>query len=141
MPVGRGGLNQGKDVFARYPSLTYSTIPDGLMLALVSKQVGRNGWAVMVALCRKVYADGKLGRASAEEIARRSGLTRYQIARGMTELRDKNIIVPVVRKTADGFRKLDRSNYGHVAQYCITRDVWKLVSLDEGSRDASQQSS
>ncbi len=74
MPVGRGGLNQGKDVFARYPSLTYSTIPEGLMLALVSKQVGRNGWAVMVALCRKVYADGRLGRASAEEIARRSGL-------------------------------------------------------------------
>ena len=98
MPVGRGGLNQGKDVFARYPSLTYSTIPEGLMLALVSKQVGRNGWAVMVALCRKVYADGRLGRASAEEIARRSGLTRYQIARGMTELREKNIIVPVVRK-------------------------------------------
>lgn len=141
MPVGRGGLNQGKDVFARYPSLTYSTIPEGLMLALVSKQVGRNGWAVMVALCRKVYADGRLGRASAEEIARRSGLTRYQIARGMTELREKNIIVPVVRKTADGFRKLDRSNYGHVAQYCITRDIWKLVSLDEGSKDASQQSS
>ena len=56
-------------------------------------------------------------------------------------LRDKNIIVPVVRKTADGFRKLDRSNYGHVAQYCITRDIWKLVSLDEGSKDASQQSS
>ena len=141
MPVGRGGLNQGKDVFARYPSLTYSTIPEGLMLALLSKQVGRNGWAVMVALCRKVYADGRLGRASAEEIARRSGLTRYQIARGMTELREKNIIVPVVRKTADGFRKLDRSNYGHVAQYCITRDIWKLVSLDEGSKDASQQSS
>ena len=111
------------------------------MLALVSKQVGRNGWAVMVALCRKVYADGRLGRASAEEIVRRSGLTRYQIARGMTELREKNIIVPVVRKTADGFRKLDRSNYGHVAQYCITRDIWKLVSLDEGSKDASQQSS
>lgn len=132
MPVGRGGLTQPKDVFARYPSLTYSTIPEGLLLALVRKQVGRNGWAVMVALCCKVYADGRLGRASAEEIASRSGLSRYQISRGMTELRGKDIIVPVVRKTADGFRKLDRSNYGHVAQYCITRDVWNDIELGDG---------
>ena len=131
MPVGRGGLTKTKDVFARYPSLTYSTIPEGLMLVLVRKQVGRNGWAVMVALCRKVYSDGRLGRASAEEIASRSGLTRYQIARGMAELRDKGIIVPVVRKTADGFRRLDRSNYGHVAQYCITRDVWEGIELNK----------
>ena len=119
-------------MFARYPSLTYSTIPEGLLLALVRKQVGRNGWAVMVALCRKVYADGRLGRASAEEIASCSGLSRYQIARGMTELRGKGIIVPVVRKTADGFRKLDRSNYGHVAQYCITSDVWNDIELGDG---------
>lgn len=119
-------------MFARYPSLTYSTIPEGLLLALVRKQVGRNGWAVMVALCRKVYADGRLGRASAEEIASCLGLSRYQIARGMTELRGKGIIVPVVRKTADGFRKLDRSNYGHVAQYCITSDVWNGIELGDG---------
>ncbi|MEE0246759.1 hypothetical protein [Ellagibacter isourolithinifaciens] len=87
---------------------------------------------MMVALCCKVYADGRLGRASAEEIASRSGLSRYQISRGMTELRGKDIIVPVVRKTADGFRKLDRSNYGHVAQYCITRDVWSDIELGDG---------
>ena len=141
MPVGRGAVGSGKDAFARFEPLTYATVQKELTKAMVEKQVGRNGWAVMIALCHKIYADGRLGRASAEEIARRSGLTRYQIARGMTELREKNIIVPVVRKTADGFRKLDRSNYGHVAQYCITRDIWKLVSLDEGSKDASQQSS
>lgn len=82
MPVGRGGLTQPKDVFARYPSLTYSTIPEGLLLALVRKQVGRNGWAVMVALCRKVYADDRLGRASAEEMPCARGYRAIRLPEG-----------------------------------------------------------
>lgn len=130
MPVGRGGGVGGRDRFARYPPLTYSAVQEGLLRELVARRVGRNGWAVMVALCRKVYADGKLGRVSAAEISERSGLTPYQVARGMTELRDRGIIAPVVRRTADGRRKPDRSNFGHVAQYCIARDVWAAIETE-----------
>ena len=97
------------------------------MKLLVEKRVGRNGWAVMVALCRKVYADGRLGRTPAAEIAEASGLTAYQVARGMKELRDKGIIAPVTRKTAQGYRHPDRSNYGHVAQYRFTKKAWARV--------------
>ena len=94
------------------------------MKLLVDKKVGRNGWAVMVVLCRKVYADGRLGRTPAAEIAEASGLTAYQVARGMKELRDKELIAPVTRKTAQGYRHPDRSNYGHVAQYRFTKKAW-----------------
>ena len=90
-------------------------------------QIGRNGWPVMVALCHKIYANGRLGRASSDEIARRTGLTYTQISRGMRELRDKGIIAPVIRKTKEGYRRPDRSAYGHVAQYCITRDLWAAI--------------
>lgn len=50
---------------------------------MAQRQVGRNGWPVMVALCYKIYADGRLGRTSVNEIARRTGLTHAQIARGI----------------------------------------------------------
>jgi hypothetical protein len=57
----------------------------------------------------------------------------------MAELRGKGIIVPVIRKTKDGSRHLDRSAYGHVAQYCITRDLWNAISVkavdDDGVAD------
>lgn len=135
MPVGRSGRVSGADCFARYPPTTFAMIQEGLIEELVKRQVGRNGWAVMVALCRKVYADGRLGRASAKEISSCTGLTRYQVARGMTELRNKGLIVPVIRRNSEGYRRPDRSNFGHIAQYCITRDVWASVRLleDEGA--------
>lgn len=114
-------------MFARFEPLTYATVQKELTKAMVEKQVGRNGWAVMIALCHKIYADGRLGRTPAAEISERTGLTRAQIARGMMELRDKGIIAPVIRKTADGYRHPDRSNYGHVAQYCITKDLWAAI--------------
>ena len=115
------------DPFARYPPSEFATLPTGLMRLLVDKKVGRNGWAVMVALCRKVYADGRLGRTPASEIAEVAGLTAYQVARGMKELRDKELIAPVTRKTAQGYRHPDRSNYGHVAQYRFTKKAWARI--------------
>lgn len=137
MPVDPSRLRQDAKSFARYPSLTYSTVQDGITTALVQRKVGRNGWAVMVALCRKVYGDGKLGRISADEIAARTGLSTVQVARGMRELREREIIVPVMRKNSKGVRSLDRPSFGHVAQYCITTEVWRQVALaDDGPQDA-----
>lgn len=130
MPVDSGGLAPEEVAFARYPKGTYSTIQEGLLKALASKKLGMNAWVVMVALCRTVYADGRLGRASMETIAARTGLNRDQIAHSMAELRRKKVIVPVLRMTPDGRRVFDRSGNGHIAQYCITRDVWSQVELD-----------
>lgn len=101
-------VGQGRDAFARFPALTYSTIPEALAHVLARRRVGCNGWAVMVALSRKVYADGRFGRASAEELSSRCGLTRQQIARGMMDLRGKGIVEPVTRTAADGTEKPDR---------------------------------
>lgn len=127
MHVGRKDPVDSPDPFARYPSQSYSVLPDGLLRAMVEKGVGRNGWAVMMALCHKVYADGTLGRMPAKRISETTGLSEYQIARGMTELRKKEVIVPIMRRTAEGYRHPDRSNLGHVAQYCICRDIWNQV--------------
>ena len=71
MPVGRGAVGSGKDAFARFEPLTYATVQKELTKAMVEKQVGRNGWAVMIALCHKIYADGRLGRTPAAEISER----------------------------------------------------------------------
>jgi hypothetical protein len=117
------------DPFARYPSCTYTTMQDGLIVELIARKVGRNGWAVMAALCHRVYSDGKLGRVSAEELSRSFKLTPRQVAHGMEELRSKGVIVPVVRKRADGVLVPDRSRFGNVAQYCISKDVWSSVEL------------
>jgi|GEM_PF-1133203 len=127
MQVRRDEVAGGLDPFARYPASTFATVPGGLACLMAEKRVGRNGWAVMVALCRRVYADGRLGRTPAAEIAEASGLTAYQVARGMKELRDKGIIAPVTRKTAQGYRHPDRSNYGHVAQYRFTKKAWARI--------------
>lgn len=132
MSVGRGEVGVGRDAFARFAPLTYATIQEELTWAMARAQVGRNGWPVMVALCHRIYADGRLGRTSADEIARRTGLAHTQVSRGMRELRDKGIIAPVIRKTKEGYRHPDRSAYGHVAQYCITRDLWDAISADHG---------
>ena len=63
-------------------------------------------------------------------VGRPFGQLAQQVTRGMAELRDKGVIAPVVRRTAAGRRVPDRSNFGHVAQYCITRDVWARVVTD-----------
>ena len=143
MPVGRGEVAPGKDEFARYPPGAFATMHDALVRALVERQVGRNGWAVMFSLSHRTYADGRLGRMSAKEICERTGLTSAQVARGMAELRDKGIIAPVIRKTSEGFRHPDRSNFGHVAQYCITRELWAEIvatSSDENPHANEGQS-
>jgi hypothetical protein len=132
MSVGRNEVEPGKVPFARFEAQTYSTMPEGLVMAMTAAQVGRNGWSVMIALCRMIYSNGAFGRVSAKEISARTGLTANQVRRGMEELRDKGLIVPVIHRTEDGRRILDRSCQGHVAQYCITKDVWASVSLDSG---------
>ena len=113
--------------YARFPQRTYSTIQQGLMQVLVERKVGRNGLMVMIALCGAVYADGRLGRMSSDLMSEITGLTANQNARGMKELRDKKIITPVIRRTKEDYRHPDRSNFGHVAQYCFTKEVWARI--------------
>ena len=137
MPVGRGGGLGRQRRFAQYPPRTFATVPQGVLAELVARRVGRNGWAVMVALCRKLYDDGLLGRSSSAEVSALTGLTSYQVARGMTELRQKGLISPVIVKDSRGVRSIDRSGHGHVAQYCIAKDVWVSVQLqDDGQADS-----
>ena len=71
--------------------------------------------------------DRVIERQFAEAIMEHTGLSAKQVARGMGELRDKGIIVPVIRKTHAGAKRLDRSSFGHVAQYCFTPDAWELI--------------
>lgn len=97
------------------------------MQVLVERKVGRNGLMVMIALCGAVYADGRLGRMSSDLMSEITGLTTNQNARGMKELRDKKIITPVIRRTKEDYRHPDRSNFGHVAQYCFTKEVWARI--------------
>lgn len=127
--TGRLAQLDGHDPFARYPPGSYATLQDGLAAALVAQKVGRNGWAVMVALCHKVYCDGRLGWMSAREISKRTGLSMRQVAHGMAELRDSGMIVPVLRRNVDGAWAPDRSRLGHVAQYRIADEVWAAVGL------------
>lgn len=131
MQVDRASLG-AHDPFARFPSGAFSTVPAGLVRAMAERRVASNGWPVMIALCRRIYADGTLDRCGREEIAAMTGLGYRQVARGMAELRDKGLIVPVVRKNSRGYRHPDRSNFGHVAQYCIARDVWARVKAASG---------
>lgn len=127
----------GKGDYARFPKRTYSTIQRGLMKVLVRRKVGRNGLMVMIALCRAIYSDGRLGRLSSEEMSEMTGLTSYQNARGMKELRDKRIITPIIRRTKEAYRHPDRSNFGHVAQYCFTKEVWALIEREEPGDEQS----
>ena len=108
----------------------YTTLPFGLMRLLVEKQVGRNSWPVMAALCNGVHVNRMLDVKSSERIVKLTGLTANQVARGMRELREKGVIVPVTRKTKDGYRHPDRSNFGHVAQYCFTPEAWGWIEGD-----------
>lgn len=131
MSDAKAEIASNADPFARFHTQTYTVLPDALIAALVEKGIGRNGWAVLAALCHRIYTDGRLGRASAQSISETTGLTKYQIARGMTELRNERIIVPVIRKTQEGYRHPDRSNFHHVAQYRICKDIWEAVKFRE----------
>jgi len=53
MPVGRDEGLDPSGRFARYKPGGFATLPEGVVLELVARRVGRNGWAVMVALCRE----------------------------------------------------------------------------------------
>ena len=108
----------------------FSAIPPSLIRALVVAKVGRNGWPVMVAYCMRAYPDGSFCALPAESIRKMTGLTQLQVARGMAELRDKGIIVPVVKMERDGSMRVDRSNHGHVARYRFTRRIWESVRQD-----------
>lgn len=121
------------DRYAQYPPLGFSVMPQGLVAELAARRVGRNGLIVMMDLCRQVYDDGSLGIAPARDVSRRTGLTAYQIARGMAELRDKGVIEPVTVRCRDGERRPDRSTHGHVAQYRIAHGVWSGVELSTGN--------
>ncbi len=118
--------------FARYPPLAFTTIPQGLIAELSARKVGRNGLIVMLALCRKVYDDGRLGRASALSIAEFTGLGLRQVERGMADLKERGIIEPVRFKDDEGRWRFDRSCGGHVAQHRIAKEIWDNVQLDAG---------
>ena len=113
--------------FAHYPKLTYATIQDGLLRVAQEKDLGKNGLKVLICLCRCVYADGKLGIMGSEAMQRVSGMTRIQVMHGMEELRRKEIIIPVVKRTKAGAYRADKSMTNHVAQYRFTRQVWDRI--------------
>ena len=121
--------------FARYPPLTFTMIQQGLIAELAAREVGRNGLVVMLALCRKVYDDGRLGRASAVSISEYTGLDLRQVERGMADLRERGVIEPVRFKDDEGRWREDRSCGGHVAQQRITKDAWSPVQLDMNRGD------
>jgi hypothetical protein len=120
--------------YAQYPPLGFSVVPQKLISELNARRVGRNGLFVMMDLCRQTYEDGALGIAPARDVSQRTGLTAYQVARGMAELRDKGIIEPVTVRGRDGIKRPDRSTHGHVARYRIAHDVWDGVQLDSAPR-------
>lgn len=129
------GLRGGKPAaYARYGKGEFSTMPMGLVEFLSRVQVGRNAWPVMMCLCQQVHADGTLGMRSRESIVRDTGLTAAQVSRGMADLKEHLVIEPVVRRTADGRKRRDRSNFGHVARYRFTKEAWAFVkpNLEEG---------
>lgn len=116
--------------YVRYPKLSYAVIQDGLARLLISKGVGRNGWGVMTCLCRCVYANGTFGPMGREAMCSVYGLTELQVKRGMQELREKEIITPVARKTRAGVLKADKSRFGHVAQYRFTKQAWNSIQKE-----------
>ena len=131
MPVDRDGVEKPSFAYAHYPAPKFTTLSDALVRAMTERQVGRNGWSVMMVLSKMTHINGSLGIVSAERISEQTGLTLAQVARGMRDLRQKKIIAPVIRKSSDGYRHPDKSSFRHVAQYCICRSVWEQVELKE----------
>ncbi len=120
----------GNANYVRYAPGSYSNIPTGFVRVLAEKKVGRNGWPVMVALCSCVLENRMIGRMLAASISERTGLSLWQVARGMAELRNKGIVMLVIRRAEEGYRRIDRSNTGHVARYCFTSEVWNKIETE-----------
>lgn len=112
--------------FVRFKT-PYASLSPQMVQLLTRKGVGRNGWPVMVALCTAINDDRVLGKKSARKIAELTGLSEKQVSRGMAELKELGIIAPIVKKSKDGRRYLDRSCHGHVATFCFSEDAWKSI--------------
>ena len=105
----------------------YASLSPEMVQLMVSKGIGRNAWAVIIALSSGIRSDRTLDLKSAQRIAESTGLSEKQIARGMAELKAKNILAPVIRQSKDGTRRVDRSCFGHVATYCFTKEAWEFI--------------
>lgn len=49
------------DPFARFNPGRYTTLPEEVARVMARRRVGANGWPVMLALSRRIYADGEFG--------------------------------------------------------------------------------
>lgn len=58
------------DSFARFNPGRYTTLSEEVARVMARRRVGSNGWPVMLALCRLIYADGELGTYGARTSAR-----------------------------------------------------------------------
>ena len=105
----------------------YSQMPFRLVEFFVKVGLGRNGWAVAARLCRCIHSDGSLGKVSRKTMMADTGLSMYQVDRGMKELRQKLVIEPIPKFLSGGYPTPDRSNRGHVAQYRLTEDVLDYI--------------
>lgn len=103
-------------------------MPFGLIEYMARVQCGRNAWAVMACLSQQMYADGKLGMRPREAIAGATGLTEAQVSRGMADLKERLVIEPVVRWNSRGKEVRDKSSFGHVARYQLTKEAWSYVN-------------
>jgi len=106
----------------------YAALSPHIVQLLVQRGVGRNGWAVMLALCMGLHENRMFDRKSAQRIAELTGLTEKQVSRGMAELKEQGIIAPIVRKSKGGSFSIDRPCFGHVATYCFTKDAWEQIA-------------
>ncbi|WP_172135279.1 hypothetical protein [Adlercreutzia sp. ZJ473] len=123
-------IDGGKQEAIRYRSGRFATIPASLIEFLVRVKVGRSGFAVIASLCRYVTPNGTFKAFSREKMSRETTLTPAQVSRGMAELKEKLVIEPVPRASADGRWRPDRSNFGHVATYRFTDECWRFISRD-----------
>ena len=124
-------MTAGKKDYVKYAS-PFAAIPPQTVQLLVQRGIGRNGWAVMVALCMGTHVNGRFDIKPAKRIAELTGLNEKQVSRGVAELRKQKIIAPIAIKKDNGDWRLDRSCFGHVATYCFTRDAWEAIA--EGLR-------
>ena len=124
------GLDRKRQDGIRYQSGRFATIPASLIEFLVRVNVGRNGMAVIMSLCRYVRPDGSFGKFAREKMSIETTLTPAQVSRGMAELKEKLVIEPVPKMSIDGRWRPDRSNFGHVASYRFTKEAWSFIKRD-----------
>ena len=77
-------------------------IPDVLIRILHEKDVGTNGMKVMLALAKHTRIDGTFYAVSAANIAKSTGMNTDQVNRGKSELKEKEIIAPIMVKDRFG---------------------------------------